>query len=344
MRYLVAFLVCALLAAPVLFVAGLALAPAPIAAEYWVRQALVVKQDIARQHRGERKGFVVGGSSALFSIDTSALSRELGIPVVNLATHVHLPLATQLENVLGAAERGDLAILALEPGYYCPSREDTWYVRNAIAWHPEAWRRSSLTDRAIGLWRAGPWLLVELAAARTAELIAPWTIRERLAALDDSATLRRFAQARPAGAFGYRLEDLDPLGNVRGTEGRRPLRQGGFSADAPVVLCAAARAELEAFARAASRNGLALRFANAPFMETAATSGGIAARARPFEADLQRIAPLLDVREQAVFRQDEFFDSGLHLNAQGRARRTAALASAIRADAALAAALGIAPI
>jgi hypothetical protein len=339
MRYLAAFVVAAVLAAPAFLVLGLALAPAPIAAEYWVRQAIVVKADLARRHRGSRKALVVGGSSALFSIDTRALAGEFGIPFVNLATHVHLPLATHLENAAVLAERGDAVFLALEPAYYCPAAENPWYVRNAIAWRPEAWRSMRLTERAEGLWRAGPWLLAELAVARMAAVLAPSAIRDRLDALDDAATLRQFASAAPAAEFGYTVTNFDSLGNLRRIEGSRRLRQEGFSADTELAVCAAARVVLEAFVRSARASGIEVRFAYSPFMEAASKSPGtIVAQAAAFERDLSAIAPLLESRPDVTFARSEFFDTGLHLNAQGRAKRTASLARAIRADAALMAA------
>jgi hypothetical protein len=340
MRYLVAFAIFAVLSAPAILGLGLALAPAPIAAEYWVRQAMVVKAELARRQRDGPKALVVGGSSALFAIDTRALGEEFRAPFVNLATHVHLPLAIHLENALSLAGRGDVVILALEPGYYCPPDENPWFVRNAIAWHPDAWRRLPFADRVEGLWRAGPWLLAELAAARIASVLAPSAIRDRLDALDDAATLRRYAAAKPAAAFGYTLANLDSLGNVRPIEGARPLRQEGFSADTRLTVCAGARAELESFAGRAREAGVTVRFAYSPFMESPGkTAIAISREAAGFEKELSTIAPLLGGRPDATFARGEFFDTGLHLNEQGRARRTAALARAIRADAALTGAL-----
>src|SRR5689334_412801 len=97
MRYLAAFAAAAVLGLPAMLGLGLALAPAPIAAEYWVRQAMVVKADISHRHDSGRKALVVGGSSALFSIDTRALTAEFGVPFVNLATHARLPLEAHLD-------------------------------------------------------------------------------------------------------------------------------------------------------------------------------------------------------------------------------------------------------
>jgi len=284
---------------------------------------------------------VVGGSSALFAIDTRTLTDEFRVTFVNIATHVRLPLEVQLDNALGLARGGDAVILALEPGYYCGPDDDSWYTRNAIAWRPEAWRAMPVAERARALWKAGPWFLAELAMARLTALVAAPAIGERLEALDDAATLRRFAARSRATEFGYSLANLDELGNIRRTEGSRPLRREGFSANTPLGFCGSSKPTLEAFAQRARAAGVLVRFAYSPFMEAPAVSGeAIAAGARDFEQELSRIAPLLGSRPMTTFPHGLFFDTGLHLNAEGRRIRTALLAAAIRADGAMMAALG----
>jgi hypothetical protein len=242
-------------------------------------------------------------------------------------------LDTMGHNVLGLARRGDVVILALEPGYYCGPDDDSWYTRNAIAWRPEAWRAMPLSERARALWKAGPWFLAELAMARLTAALAPSAIEDRLEALDDAATLRRFAARQSPTEFGYTLANLDELGNFRATEGSRPLRQGGFPADTELGFCGSSKATLEAFVQRARLAGVLVRFAYSPFMDAPSMSReALAARARGFEQELSRIAPLLEPRPRVAFPRDLFFDTGLHLNAEGRRARTASLAAAIRAD------------
>ena len=138
MRYLV-YLASSFIAIAIFYYSLIfALFPTPVAAEYWVRELLVFKRDIAKNLAGQPKIIVASGSSTLFNVDTNILSAALKRPTINLGLMGGLPLDTILEEINTVSGPGDLVIMALEPDYYCREANpgyDPWQIRNAIAWN-----------------------------------------------------------------------------------------------------------------------------------------------------------------------------------------------------------------
>lgn len=100
-----------------------------------------------------------------------------------------------------------------------------------------------------------------------------------------------------------------------------------------LALCPAARATLQAFVEGRRREAIEVRFAHFPFFAAQSVDpGGVRLAARDFERELSAVAPLIDTRAEVTFERAHFFDTGLHLNAEGRSRRTRALASSIHRD------------
>lgn len=343
MRYLGVVLLSCLLAAAAYFAAAFALVPAPIAAEYWVREMLVVKRSIARANAGKRKLIVAAGSAALFGIDTVRLGRELGVPALNFGLHA----AMSLERILGeagqAASDGDAIVLALEPALYCDRGPTAWQARNAIAWDREQWRAWSFAERIQAVAALGPDATFEMAAARRARAHPNAILGRRLAALDDEKVLARWTTAIEPSAFAYSAFHLDRLGNMRATEGSQ-LKGAVRSPSESITACPTSARILRTFVVRMRDKNVAVRLAHAPRVADAvAPMSQVDRGMRSTLQALSEIAPALDGQDDVLFPRDLFFDTYLHLNARGREMRTRRLAKAIRGDSALCAQLGCGP-
>src|SRR5258705_7873836 len=108
--------------------------PAPIPAEYWVREMIGVKRMLASSISTPRIIFL-GGSSTLFGIDASQVEEETGIRAMNMGMHAGMRLERVLSVGEDTARRGDILVLALEHIFYnCDRSWNSWQVTNALAW------------------------------------------------------------------------------------------------------------------------------------------------------------------------------------------------------------------
>ena len=101
-----------LLLSPVAFVLGYALSLPPVYSETFYG-ALNEKYDRLTTVEGE-KIVVVGGSSVAFGLDSEALERYTGMPVVNFGLYADLGTKMMLDLSLAGISEGDVVILAPE--------------------------------------------------------------------------------------------------------------------------------------------------------------------------------------------------------------------------------------
>jgi hypothetical protein len=317
------------------------MSPAPIAAEYWVREMIVVKHSIARRYQGRPKIIVASGSSSLFGVDTRQLGREVGVPAINFGLHAALPLSKILAETSLVAERGDAVILALEPHYYCGEGVTEWQARNTIAWDHEKWNSWSTLERIEAIGALSPTAMVEIVAARLGDPKSSRSLARRVAALDDEKILSKFGAAGVPDRFGYSAYHLDNLGNMLQIGGAE-FRDRARSVEAETRICSGSLATLETFVRQMEGRGVAVRFANSPFVSNGEYSKKRVGKvSQKFSDAIGQIAPVLDSREDVMFPREYFFNTDSHLNDQGRKLRTQRLVRAILSDAALSAHLGL---
>jgi hypothetical protein len=329
MRYLAMALGTTLAAAVLYFSAALGLAPAPIAAEYWVRETIVVKRELARGLRGQPKILVASGSSGLFGVDARLLAERLKRPALNYGLAANLPLARLLGEVEAAAEPGDVVVLQLEPNYYRGAGMTYWQARNMIAWEPAAWRALPLRLKIQGIALAGPELLGELAEARLRARYRPASLQQRLDALDDRKVLARRAGPPPT-TFAYSADNVDEVGNMRNTAGARYRGGPLWSPEDETPVDPEVWELLSAFVARQSRREVAVCFANIPYVRTPGLDEDkIRSASRRLSGRLARLAPVLDERERLVFDRGLFFNTDTHLNPEGRRLRTELLAAAL---------------
>src|ERR1035437_4918237 len=86
---------------------------APTPTSRWVFEAYQKKARIAAAKPSPRI-LIVAGSSALFSLDSAALSRVWGRPVVNMAVNAGLGVHYILWQARQVARAGDMILLPLE--------------------------------------------------------------------------------------------------------------------------------------------------------------------------------------------------------------------------------------
>lgn len=333
MRFLAAFALTAVLSMTAYVAVIPILGSAPVTAEYWVREMLTIKQDIARKHLKTQKIVIASGSSTLFSIDTTDLSKAVGLPVINFGLMGGMPLDRILSETASISQGGDLVILALEPDYYC--REETtgfdeWVLRNAIAWDFAYWRALSLWDRVMAIRTLGLRFPLEMLQAKFDSLVSSEKVRARLFALDQSAVLRKFANPGPIEDNLYSVYSMDALGNIKNTN-ENSFSGGGMRADAQTKFCKSTLAKLSSFVAQEKKKNVLVYFINTPYVALPDLSAhAVESASKSFADTLSAIAPVLDERKDLIFDNHLFLNSALHLNIDGRRLRTERLANSLR--------------
>jgi hypothetical protein len=331
MKYVLTMLLVALTLAGIAFASVVFLAPAPIRAEYWVREMLTVKHEILTAYAGKRKIVVLSGSNSLFNVDTGTLTDQLGEPVINLGLHQFLALDEILAEGASSVSAGDVVVLPLEPHFYCEGGMTSWQIRNDIAWDERRWSTLSLRDRFGIALKAGPVLPFEIIVARLEKRFLARLVAARLQALDDESVLARHARATVPTGFAYSANNIDRLGNMRGTDSTSPYRGRYESASTPTPVCPSSVAKLRAFVGRMHASGVRVYLANVPYvLVDGLDPAAVAAADTKFVADVSVIAPVLDSRASLLFDRRYFLNSDLHLNAAGRALRTTLLADSLR--------------
>ena len=329
MKYIATFLFGVIASAIVYYSLVLALSPAPISAEYWVREMIVVKRNIARSYAGHKKIIIASGSNSLFGIDTKFLTKELGMPVINFGLHAGLPLKTILDEAEFSAQAGDTVILPLESIYYCEDGMTEWQLRNAIAWDPKQWNDLTLVEKIRGISIMGPFFLIEQVKARLIKKFWPQLIADRLAAFNNAEILDKFSKASEPTSFAYSAYNLDSLGNMRGTKGSEYLDVPS-AADSAIKICPGSWNMLSSFVKTMKQRKIGIYFANTPYVKTDHLNESmVQSTAERFNAKISQLAPVLDSKAQLVFPRNLFFNTDLHLNADGRKIRTKLLLDAI---------------
>jgi hypothetical protein len=100
---------------------------------FWVKNVYQYKEYLAKKTQG-RKIIVIAGSNGLFGINSSILSSEFGIDVINLSSHVSLDLDFYYFMLEKYIKNGDIVIMPLEFVYYKQERFNDFHINNMMAW------------------------------------------------------------------------------------------------------------------------------------------------------------------------------------------------------------------
>lgn len=304
---------------------------APIAAEYWVREMLIVKRAQAAKI-AKPKVLLLGGSSTLYGVDSDRLEQALGRPVYNFAVHASMRLEWLLGEGRKATKPGDVMVLILEPPYYdCGAQTwDNWQLRSAMAWDRGYLAAVPWTDRVhaslTGGTAAMPFEVLRARAGSPAALLP----RRRAAMVPAEQVLQRYAAAEPARTFAYSPDNISPRGDMRNTDG---TRYDGPPADTtlPREPCPAVGTMLRAFVTDMQRRRIRVLMDYAPYLTTAETAGWSDAEAA-FAGGMRDYGiVMLSRRDELFFPRAMFFETELHLNSTGRAVRTEKLIADLKA-------------
>jgi hypothetical protein len=300
--------------------------PAPVAAEYWVREMLVLKRHLAQNLEGQPKIIVASGSSTLFNVDTNVLSNGLNRPTINLGLMGGLPIETVFNEINAVSAPGDIVIMALEPDYYCREVNpgyDTWQMRNAIAWNFSFWQNKRFYEKLAALPALGSEFPLEMLQARMDAILKPEILAPRLNALNDAKIIDKYLNpplATPESI--YSIYNMDRLGNIK-TVGETTYAGPPIRADEDIRICPQTLEKLKSFVSGLKTRNIKVVFANTPYIDfDGLDRQKVDESAKQFSAALESLGPVIDRRSKLIFPRDHFLDAVLHLNLKGRERRT----------------------
>jgi len=330
MKYISTLIISTVLTGIIYYSVVLALAPLPIQAEYWVREMITIKLELAKKNSHRRKVIIASGSNTLFGVSASKLSSELCVPTINLGLHAALSLENIL-NVAGkAVARGDVLILPLEIPKYNETSITGWQARNLIAWQPELWRGKSLLSKFEIINAIGPRLFQQLIYTKFQIITDPNTLQNRLIALDDVSILKKFNPTVTLNDFAYSAFNLNKFGDMRKTEGSHYLGKAAYSPEETIIISQRSRKALNEFINIMRTKGVAVYFANTPYLKSKEFNLSLVKKSSErLRADLSELAPLIDDKQDLIFDRKLFLNTNLHLNRQGREMNTKRLENVI---------------
>jgi hypothetical protein len=303
---------------------------APIPAEYWVGEMLVIKKELVKTYAGKNKIIFAGGSNVLFGIDAEYASKQLGLPVINFGLHAGLRPKKILKEVSTIVESGDTLILAFEPPYYdCSEKLTTWQVNNIIGWDHNAWRNMSFLEKVDFVSSVSFATFTAMLQAAFQRRYYPLDVSERLATLDRATVLSRFHSRNIPTSFGYSAYHLDDFGDMQLTEGSRYF---GKVVDIrmPAHLCGDTKSYLIAFVNTMKKKGVRVYFANTPYIASETNRDSLQQSESGFLGELASVGCMIDHRQDLIFDRKYFFDTAYHLNTEGRRLRTNLIIKAIQ--------------
>lgn len=329
MHFINAFVISALVACVAYYSTILALIDAPIPGEYWVREMLVVKNELVKEYAGRRKIIIAGGSSTLLSINAEMASEQLGLPVINFGLHAELKLEKILREVSAVVENGDILILPLEPSYYdCRAKYDIWQIENIIAWDHDTWKDMNYAEKIEFISLVSPHLLGKMVTATFQKYFHDPIISKRLDTFDNSSIRQKFRVRQIPTKYKMSAYNLNDHGDLLRTEGTI-FKVNDDDLRKPDHVCDKSADQLTSFQDKMKSRGVQVFFSNAPYAASEVNLDSLKSGETRFLQEFSRIGCFIDRREDLLFDPKYFFDFKLHLNAEGRIIRTNLLVQSI---------------
>jgi hypothetical protein len=331
MKYIQYFFASFLLTYLIYCTAILVLIDAPITSEYWVSEMITVKKELVKKYAGVNKIIIAGGSSTLFGFDAEYAGKQLNIPVINYGLHAGLSLGSILQEASSVVERGDILVLPLEPGYYsCSSAKfGEWKIRNTIGWNRAAWGAMSYMERGKFITSVPLDMFREMAYAAFLRKFNPAKISDRLSTLDKPLVLSKFSARTVPSAFAYSAYNLNSYGDMQQTEGSI-YKGAGEKISEPSHVCPEVASQLISLTGSMKVKGVKVFFAHTPYIASGIDTDEIKKMELSFSKGFISVGCFIDNREDLVFDRKYFFNTNLHLNAEGRMVRTKLFVDAIR--------------
>jgi hypothetical protein len=198
-------------------------------ASYWLRDAQIVKEYIARSARGPKIA-IMGGSNALFGMDSRSLQKQIGLEVVNLATHAGLPLKYLLGKFVSSLKSGDIVILSLEYEYYGRSRDFTysrWFTEQMLAWEKTFYTKLPFQEK-LKFFKSFSW------PRMLAHVILRFQAKRR-ELLEPNALIEKIKSIWKSNAYGgpYSRKNLNELGDVANCSGSFYKEKANYPIQSP---------------------------------------------------------------------------------------------------------------
>jgi hypothetical protein len=336
-RFLVAGLVTVMALVAAYAAVFLAQLGAPVAAEYWVPEAEIVKADAAERQRG-RRIVILGGSNALFGLDSAAIESATRRPTVNLGLHGGLSLDYMLGHASPLFRPGDIVILSLEYSYFeSANPSPSWFTSNVMAWAPRYFWRLSPRDKLEFAWstpakRVLNGALAALFGTRLRERRGR-VVRAPAAVLEEAGAIRQAGGGSAKPAL-YSFQNMSERGDIQGTD-------GSFYTDdldtlpAPVFKSShEAWERLRRFQSECRRRGIRV-FLSWPALPAQFGRNEPAVRRylKAIQTEAARLGlPALGDPADYLLDQRYFFNTIYHLNQEGRAVRTARVLDRLRPE------------
>ena len=301
---------------------------APLRAEYWVRDMIVVKKHMLNELPSPRI-IMFGGSSVMFAFDAVKMERELKVSTLNFGLHAGLRLEFILNLARSQAKPGDIVLLPLEHVYYTDFYKQwtSWQLRNAIGWDDASLQALSVPQRVVVYYNAFSGdILHDILLAKYDSFYNPVQLAPRLRT-PQQAIDSHYAGKRDQN-FAY--EYIDARGS---TQGAVEAKFNGPSVawDQPDKVYPMARDLLKPFIEEMKAKGVTVYFAQPPYLIDGKTYTGYEVADAEFHKQIKELgSEVIDNRSQVCFARDMFFDTQGHLNVRGRELRTQVVIDALR--------------
>jgi len=281
-----------------------------------------VKTDAARARLGHPKIVLTGGSNVLYGLDAAALERQLGVPCVNYGTHAAMPLDYMLDRWKRVVSPGDLLVISPEWAYL---KRDTGEMNDVFTGY-------MLADDPAYFWKLSWSDQVQiLLTSSFRRLMMPVfaSFRENQREQDARRELISRCYLDENGDYIANLpERSDTKGLAKLLEqntlfSTRRFEKAGFET--------AYWRQLGKFANGMKRRGILVVDASPSLLAIPDIRAGKFDKFfSATEAHYRALGiPVLTTQEQNIYPPELMFDSIYHLNAKGRAQRTAQLAAAL---------------
>ena len=308
----------------------------PIPAEYWVREIVIVKERLANTIFSSPRIILLGGSSTLFSFDAQEVTRETGVPAMNMGLHGGLRLDRVLRVAEDVIRRGDILVLPLEPNFYSCAWLETWndwQLRNALAWDRSYFENLPLSTRIKAIFSADTrQISIDILASKFGSIVSPKDYAARLNALDpDEIIWARYLSGEfRTKTMAYSAYNLDSQGDMQQTEGAY-YTGPAYSPKGPADICPVVLAFLTNFVTKMKSMGVRVIVAHTPYLVEGSPAIGWEQAEDVFLKGIYYTgAEMLDHRDQLFFPRAYFLDTAFHLNDQGRREASKALVANLK--------------
>ena len=259
------------------------------------------------------KLLIVGGSNTAFGLDSRMLSRELGMPAVNLGLNAGLGLRYMLNEATPFIRSGDIVLVSPEYEQFYGDLLEGRFQLLELAWlHPPSLRRISSLGQGITIARGFPHVVQARLRSMYLDFRSP---------------------GRETRDEVYNIDAFNEHGDVVSHLGVEPvvrIENMGLLNDSTAQLNHRAVSVLNRFNAEAQRRGarVALLLPTIPqyyYDRRKAQTHAVFEMLRA-ESDV----PVLGPPQEHVAPDTHFFDTAYHLGAEGRAARTMEVADLLQ--------------